>query len=215
MLCDNQCLRPSGFDRGYCGSTLWYFLGSSCSRANGLNFIDIIWRPHNLRSSSQGSAGNNQYVICLHMFATVGSHIKPYMLYQHINHFILQFSFMDIILIVFERTNDSHVIRIERPNDGPPMRILSIHTQPFWLSSGSGNTTWQIVVQEEHTPHPPMSLKSDTDHLLIYRNPTTETQTCWMDEKNGTWKMISEGAEHPFIPDRVLHFQSKDKDDPS
>lgn len=104
---------------------------------------------------------------------------------------------------------------IEATGDGHALRISSVYSRPFGSSSGSGHTTWQTVVQEEAIPHPPMNLKCSTGHLFIHRNPTTKVRTCWMYGKNGTWELVTEGAEHPFIRDRVLHFRPGHNDEPS
>lgn len=95
----------------------------------------------------------------------------------------------------------------------PEMRISGVHERPFTSHSGSGATMWRTVAQEESISNPPESLKCSTGDLFIHRNPSTKSQTCWMYGRNGTWELVKEGAAHPFIPDRVLHFRHND--DPS
>lgn len=122
--------------------------------------------------------------------------------------------FIDDLLTVLERTNSSPNAR-EETGDGPSLNISAVHSRPFSSSSGSGHTTWQTVDQQEPIPHPPPNLEPNIGQLFIHRNPSTKTQTCWMYGKDGTWGVVSEGAQHPFLADRVLQFRPKSNDDPS
>ncbi|EIM84528.1 uncharacterized protein STEHIDRAFT_159195 [Stereum hirsutum FP-91666 SS1] len=111
-------------------------------------------------------------------------------------------------------TNASPTV-MEAASDGSALRALPVNSRPFSSSSGNGFTTWQIAVQEESIPHPPTNLKCSTGHLFIHRNPETKMQTCWMYGKSGNWEVVTEGAEHPFIPDRILHFRPGHSGEPS
>lgn len=121
---------------------------------------------------------------------------------------------LGVLLMVFERNNATPTV-MEAASDGSALRALPVNSRPFSSSSGNGFTTWQMAVQEESIPHPPTNLKCSTGHLFIHRNPATKLQTCWMYGKSGNWEVVTEGAEHPFIPDRILHFRPGHNGEPS
>lgn len=105
--------------------------------------------------------------------------------------------------------NSSHGA-LESAGDGPALRLPPVQVRPFSSTSGSGNTTWQVLVGEDSIVQPPQ-MQCSTGHLFIHRNPKTRVQTCWMYGKDGRWELANEDTCHPLYPDRVLHFRQNEE----
>lgn len=111
-----------------------------------------------------------------------------------------------VLLLMSIGTSNNTPGIVEGTGNDTSIRNLPVHTRPFSSTSGSGNTTWQILVQEKSIAHPPQ-MQCTTGHLFIHYNPTTRAQTCWMYSKDGKWEIVDEDACHPLYPDRILHFR--------